>query len=51
MEERTRKIGEEDEIEEKNREGRKVEMNKDDCVCSVASCRGFVVTKDGFKRG
>lgn len=28
IEERTRKIGEEDEIEEKNREARKVEMNK-----------------------
>lgn len=49
IEERTRKLGEEDEIEERNQEARNQEIKsgdeQDGGVCGAASWRGFAVTK------
>lgn len=48
IEERTRKIGEEDEIEEKNGEARKVEMNTMIVFAELLLVEGLLGLKDGF---
>lgn len=49
IEERRRRLGEEDEIEEKSQEARNEEIKsgdeQDGRVCGAASCRGFAATK------
>lgn len=48
IEERTRKIGEEDGIEEKNREARKVELNPMIVFAESLLVEGLLGLKDAF---